>query len=245
MKASPFITCAALLFLVSCNVNVQEGHGSGHPNFIPIDSNTTITTHTEKHSGTKGGFEIKGGFHAESHTTIHTTTSAKKNSSLPEQVDAWIKAIFMDHETMRVEGKMQRPNFKSAKASVFFTLQRRHPITNAYGKSVKPLIQLMAYRFSSPISLANEVETWLNSLGSTQKDIELGQAVTDLKSAPMVCAISGEDLLLVQSDCNNEVNEWAFSKNLFFATFEQEGAPYAWEIKCGKGEIVYMLGGMD
>jgi hypothetical protein len=237
-----FLGLAGLLMLSACNVNVQEGSGSSTTG-IPLDSNTTIVTHSESHSETNAGFEIKGSAHSETHSTTHTTTRAVTNLSLGQQVDQWEQQIFPDYKRVEMDPMEAYPKYKTATETIFARIRMKNPISNAYGKAVYPRLLIKAYRFTNPQVLAMEVETWLNTLGSETKGIELGQDVKAVKSPPLLCAIVQNDFLLVQAACVYEGAEWSATEKLFFATLNGQGATYAWKVKCDGGALVYLTGG--
>ena len=116
-------------------------------------------------------------------------------------------------------------------------------IINSYGKGVYPRVLMKGYRFIAPSALTKDVEEWLNSLGSATKGIQLGQAVQSVKSPPLLCAVVGNDFLVVQGGCVYEGAEWTASKKLFFDTMRIYGASYAFQVKCDGGELTYELGG--
>jgi hypothetical protein len=248
MKMKSAVWVASILCLVTsvgCNVNVQEGNGSNGALSLPVDSNTTIVTHSESHSESSGGFEIKGSMHSESNATVHTTTKAVRTLSLAQRVDQWSNEIFPDYKKVEMDPMEAYPKYKSASETIFSRIRTKNPISNAYGKAIYPKLLLKAYRFGSQQALTKEVEAWLNSLGSATKEIQLGQHVDAVKSAPTLCAIIDEDFFLVQTACLQEGKEWTASKELFIQSFSSQGASYIWEIKCGGGEIIYQAGGNE
>jgi hypothetical protein len=237
-----WLGATALLALSACNVNVQEGNATGAPG-MPLDSNTTIVTHSETHSETHAGFEIKGDAHSETHSTTHTTTRAVKTLSLGQQVAQWTLEIFPDYKVVEMDPMEAYPKFKTAQETTFSRIRMKIPISNAYGKAIYPRLLLKAYRFANEQVLALEVEAWLNTLGSATHDIQLGQNVNSVKSPPLLCAVVGNDFFLVQAACVYEGKEWTATEQLFFATLNGQGASYAWKVKCDGGELVYITGG--
>ncbi|HEX2901074.1 MAG TPA: hypothetical protein VHS96_15250 [Bacteroidia bacterium] len=237
---------AALMitFIAACNVNVNDGSGTGlGPNGIPLDSGATITTHSERHSESNTNFELKGGIHSESHSTTHTTTTSGKQLTLGQQVDAWATELFPDYKVVEMDPMEAYPKYKGAQDEVFKRLRMKNPISNSYGKAVYPRVLLKGYRFIAPSALTKDVEEWLNSLGSETKGIQLGQAVKAVKSPPLLCAVIGNDFLVVQGGCVYEGPEWTASKKLFFEKMRMYGASYAFQVKCDGGELAYELGG--
>jgi hypothetical protein len=233
----------AVLAVSSCNVNVQDGNATTGPNGIPLDSNTTIVTHSETHSESHTGFEVKGEMNSESHTTTHTTTKAVQTLTLAQQVEKWTIEIFPDYKKVDMDPMEAYPKYKTAQETIFSRIRMKSPISNAYGKSVYPRLLLKAYRFASREALTTEVEAWLNTLGSEIKNIELGQAVKAVKSPPMLCAVVENDFFAVQAACVYDGKEWTATEELFFSSLANQGAAYTWKIKCNGGEIVYMTGG--
>lgn len=232
---------AALLTWSACNVNVQEGAGSS--NTIPLDSNTTIVTHSESHSETHAGFEIKGEAHSETNSTTHTTTKAVKTLTIEQQLAQWSAEIFPDYKAVEMDPMEAYPRYKSAQGTAFSRIRMKNPISNDYGKAVYPRVLLKAYRFATPTALTTEVEAWLNTLGSETKNISLGQHVKAMKSPPLLCAIVASDFFVVQSACVYAGKEWSATEELFFKTLNGQGAAYAWKIQCDGGELVYVTGG--
>jgi hypothetical protein len=243
MKLRYFAIGLGMAALTACNVNVQEGGGPSTAGF-PVDSNTTIVTHSETHSETNSGFEIKGSAHSETHSTTHTTTKAVANLTLGQQVQQWEQQIFPDYKRVEMDPMEAYPKYKTASETVFARIRMKNPISNAYGKAVYPRLLIKAYRFASPQVLALEVEGWLNTLGSETKGIELGQDVKSVKSPPLLCAVVQNDFLLVQGACVYEGAAWLATEKLFFGTVNGQGAKYAWKVKCDGGELVYLTGGM-
>jgi hypothetical protein len=238
-----FVATIVALTLAACNVNLQEGSTTTGANGIPVDSNTTIVTHSESHSESHTGFEVKGEINSESHSTTHTTVKAVKTLTLGQQVDQWTLEIFPDYKKVEMDPMEAYPKYKTAQETIFSRIRMKNPISNAYGKAVYPRLLLKAYRFTSPTTLTQEVEAWLNTLGSATTGIELGQSVKALKSPPLLCAIIENDFFLVQAACVYEGKEWAATKDRFFQAMSSQGASYVWQVKCEGGALVYVTGG--
>ncbi|MFN8394621.1 MAG: hypothetical protein U0176_08120 [Bacteroidia bacterium] len=230
------------LMLTACNVNVNDGNSTDpHGGIVNADSGTTITTHSESHSESQTNFEVKGGIHSESHTTTHTTTTVGKSLGLPEQVDQWITEIFPEYKVVELDPMDAYPQYKGSQQTIFKRLRMKNPISNSYGKAVYPRVLMKAYRFIAPSALTKDVEEWLNSLGSTTKGIELGQEGVSVKSPPHLCAVVGNDFLVVQSGCIYEGPEWSATKKLFFDKMREQNAAYAFEIQCDGGKVSYEI----
>lgn len=232
---------SALCLLAACNVNVNEG--SGNPNGMPLDSGTTVTTHTESHTESHTDFEIKGGINSESHTTTHTVTTVGEQS-LADRLAGWKLTIFPDYKDVEMDPMEAYPKYDHAQGTLFGRIRRRNPITNSHGDESYPRLLLKAYRFASPEALRGDVEPWLNTLGSTTKDLKLGQSAT-VKSPPLLCAVLQNDFLVVQAACIYEGEEWTATEALFFKTVEEQGAAYAFQVKCKTGALAYRIGGAN
>jgi hypothetical protein len=238
------ITGMAFLWTITaCNVNVNDGTSGSNPNLIPLDSGTTITTHTEEHTESHAGFEVKGEMNSESHTTIHSTTTVGKALTLAQQVEQWSLEIFPEYKVVEMDPMEAYPKYKTAQETIFSRLRMKNPISNAYGKAVYPRLLIKAYRFAAPTALTKEVEAWLNTLGSATQGIQLGQAVDAVKSPPLLCAVVNNDFLVVQGGCVYDGAEWTATKALFFKTLETQGAIYTFEVQCKGGALVYHAGG--
>lgn len=237
-----FLGAMLLMAATACNLNVNHSNGTG-PNGISLDSGTTVTTHTEEHSESETNFEVKGGIHSESHTTVHSTTTVGKTLNFVQQLDQWQADIFPDYKTVEMDPMEAYPKYDGAKETLFRRLRMSNPISNSYGKAVYPRLLIKAYRFGDAASLTKDVEAWLNTLGSATKNIELGQNVKAVKSPPLLCAVIQNDFLVVQSGCVYEGKEWDATVALFFEKMKASGAAYAWQIHCNGGELRYEIGG--
>jgi hypothetical protein len=212
-----------LLTLAACNGNVKEENNTGIHGTPP--DTTAIATHSEPNSPT------------------HTTSPTGKPLTFTEQVDAWAAELLPDYKTVDMDPMEAYPKYDGAKETIFRRLRMKNPISNSYGKAVYPRVLVKAYRFPSEAALTKDVEAWLNTLGSTTKNIQLGQSVKAVKSPPLLCAVINNDFLVLQLGCVYEGQELTDTVTLFFEKMKTWSAAYAWQVKCKTGELKYEIGG--
>ena len=131
--------------------------------------------------------------------------------------------MFPDYKTVEMDPMEAYPKYDGAQETVFRRIRMINPISNSFGKAVYPRLLMKAFRFGSAAALTKDVETWLNSLGSATKGIEIGQDVKAVKSPPLLCAVVNMDFLVLQTGCVYEGKEWTASIAHFFERMKANG----------------------
>lgn len=152
-----------------------------------------------------------------------------------------IAKVFPEFKRVKMDPMDAFPVFQSAAETAFFRLQRTAPVPNKIKRQSYPRILLKTYAFRQEKDLKDEVHVWLNSMKMNVDSIQLGQAVDQVKSPPLLCGIAGLHFYIVQAACIYDGPEWQQNVERFFEEMIAQEAGYAWEISCDGGAMRYRI----
>jgi hypothetical protein len=220
MKTSlPLLLMSALLLLLSCENAQPNDHG------LKFKDDSTQTTVLPE-QGTQS-------------TQVDTSHKAQGPAFAVQNKTLATTVLGAEYKEVGLDELEDSPKFKQAREMVFLKFIRRNPIDSRFAGQIIPRLVWKGYQFATESSATSSLEQWLNEANHSGDSIVMGEKVESIKLPPMVCAVVGERIYMLQTPCLYKGPEQDQLISKFTEETKKAGAKYRFRIACNGGQLTY------